>query len=76
MFWILPWFRPSIQKRADLDRQKRFRAPAPSAYAVRQQPGRSSHLTPKEGTRVLENRARDGVHIRPARYGRNLSGYF
>lgn len=35
MLWILPWFRPSIQKRTDLDRQERFRAPAPSAHAVR-----------------------------------------
>jgi len=35
MLWILPWFRPSIQKRTDLDRQERFRAPAPSAHTVR-----------------------------------------
>ena len=75
MFWILPWFRPSIQKRADFDRQKRFRAPAPSAHAVHRQPRKSpSHA--KEGSRVLVNRAWDGVHIRPARHVRNLSGYF
>jgi len=32
---------PASKRRADLDRQERFRAPAPSAHAVQQQPRKS-----------------------------------